>query len=305
VETALRTWGGFFVEVEADELPWRQALEAARRFFEQPHSMKADFDIDRSSHFRGWSEMRNERDWREQLHMGRDRPTGGPSWQFLTLEGPNLWPADEEWRQTLTHYMGGAAALGASVLRSVGQALHLEDAPFRNIARYGYLVMKLICYHAQSSSAAIRPGVAPHVDFSWLTLTLEDGPGLEIYAPQHGWVPIELMPGSLWVHPGEILQFASQGRFLATPHRVTNQFFDRTRISIPLFLSPALTDVVEVFSKVSASPCDDTQPSEHVHRVLLSDGSRDSLHFGQAEWQRKGLGHWCASCVPTAESRFA
>ncbi len=302
VDAALRAWGGFLLEVGDGQLPWRDVLKAAHDLFARPRAAKTGLAIERSAHFRGWSEMHNQRDWREQIHLGREMPEAGSSPAFLRLEGPNLWPSDPDWRRAVTRYMNAGAALGEAVLARLGEALQLDDAPFAGVGGDGYLVMKLIGYHPQAAPTALRPGVAPHVDFSWLTLTLQDSPGLEVRAPDGRWVLIEPRPATIWVHAGELLQHATRGRCVAAPHRVINQSVERTRVSVPLFLNPPLTTDVPVFGLASpASPVGATireDEQDHIHRVLPGQGPYAPFHFGEAEWRRKGLGRWCAACVP-------
>ena len=302
-DSALRSWGGFLLEVGEHELQWRQALEVAHDLFARPRAAKLGLAIEGSPHFRGWSEMHNERDWREQLHLGRELPAAGEQPAFLRLEGPNLWPSEPEWRHAVDGYMQGVASLGETVLEQLAKLLDLPGAPFANVARDGCLVMKLIGYHPQSMSMPTRLGVAPHVDFSWLTLTLQDSPGLEVRTRARGWTLIEPRLGTLWVHVGELLQFASRGRYRAAPHRVINQSSDRTRVSIPLFLNPPLESDVPVFASPLSLP--ETKNDGHVHRVIPPDAPAIPFHFGEAEWQRKGLGRWCFECVPDAAASSA
>jgi isopenicillin N synthase-like dioxygenase len=297
VDRALREWGGFAVETRESELPWRGALAAAHALFALPRASKAEIAIDRSRHFRGWSEMHNERDWREQLHLGRERPDAGAAPPYLRLDGPNLWPPEAAWRAPILAYMDAAAALGEAILGAIVQALALPGDPFAGVGGAGYLVCKLIAYHPQASTAMARPGVAPHVDFSWLTLTAQDSPGLEVRARNGAWTLIEPRPGVVWVHAGELLQFATRGRYAAAPHRVINQSLDRTRVSIPLFLNPPL-DAQVPFLAGEPAPLAPESAGEHVHRVLSPEAPPIPFHFGESEWRRKGLNRWCAICTP-------
>jgi isopenicillin N synthase-like dioxygenase len=297
VDGALRSCGGFLLDTGETQLPWRAALSAAHALFALPRETKQDLAIERSPHFRGWSEMHNERDWRQQMHFGRERPVAGESPPFLLLEGPNLWPADAGWRRTVTDYMHAAAELGETVLRLIASALGLPGRPFDGLARDGYLVMKMIGYHPQDSATA-RPGVAAHVDFSWLTLTVQDSRGLSVLPPGGNWTVVEPRPGTVWVHAGELLQFATRGRYRALPHRVINQSIDRTRVSIPLFVNPRLTEHVPLFETPGPAGDAPLAEQEHIHRVLTASADAAPFHFGEAEWRRKGLGGWCATCAP-------
>src|SRR5262245_9235605 len=71
-----------------------EVLDDAHTFFALPQKIKSAIAIEHSQHFRGYSEMKNERDWREQLHLGAERQALGDEPSFLQLEGPNLWPPD-------------------------------------------------------------------------------------------------------------------------------------------------------------------------------------------------------------------
>ena len=238
------------------------AVGLARSFFDLPFAEKRALAIERSAHFRGYSEMRNERDWREQIHFGREEVAGE------RLRGPNLWPADLAWKDGVLGLMGELESVGRAVLGRLGAFMPVDEQ--------AYLLLKMIHYPA----SAARAGVAAHVDFSWITLLAQDETGgLEICTPAGEWLSAPFVPGTLLVNLGEILQFATGGYFQATPHRVTTGAL--SRVSLPFFLNPSLDRVVTPGSG-----------GEHVHRVLRTA----PLHFGEEEWKRKGLGIWCASC---------
>ena len=274
-----------------------EVLDDAHAFFDLPHAIKSALAIEHSQHFRGYSEMQNERDWREQLHFGAERPARGDEPPFLRLEGPNLWPPDPAWRDRILRYLATVVEVGKEILANVCIGLGIQRSSFGDKPGLDpYLVMKLICYHPQPEIDGRRPGVAAHVDFSWITLTLQDNiGGLEIRVPNGQWLAIEPEPGTLLVHVGEILAFATQGRFCATPHRVVNRRSDRSRLSIPTFLNPSLQTTVTPIAGVSATAR--TTDDSHVHRVLSPAEPAGPFLFGAAEWRRKGLNVWCTECV--------
>lgn len=45
-------------------------------------------------------------------------------------------------------------------------------------------------------------------------------------------------------------------------------------------------------------PPDCETDNDHIHRVLDPGAQPRPLHFGRAEWHRKGLGGWCFACHP-------
>jgi isopenicillin N synthase-like dioxygenase len=299
VGRAMQDCGGFLLVPSIDGALCAQAVKAAHEFFALPAGVKAATAIENSAHFRGWSEMHNVRDWREQIHIGRERAAAGDHPPFRRLEGPNLWPPNASWRRTISTYLDAIAELGERLLACIAAELHLPSSPFAGVGRDGYVLLKLIGYHPQAVAKAERPGVAAHVDFSWITLTLQDSPGLQILRPGGDWVQVEPLSGSLWVHAGELLQVASGGAFPATPHRVINPSLDRTRVSLPLFLNPPLTSHVRrLVANAETGIVESPDETSHIHRVLPPGAAIESFHFGEAEWRRKGRNGWCHACAP-------
>ena len=81
-------------------------------------------------------------------------------------------------------------------------------------------------------------GIATHTDYGCLTLLATDGsPGLEVRKRGGGWIPISAPPGTFIINFGEMLEFWTQGRVMATPHRVVGGTAER--ISVPLFFNPS------------------------------------------------------------------
>lgn len=107
----------------------------------------------------------------------------------------------------------------------------------------------------------------------------------------------EPVAGTLLVHVGEILAFATQGYFCSTPHRVVNRLSHRSRLSIPIFLNPSLQTIVTPITGLSGARARGATDASHVHRVLSPNESSNPFMFGAAEWRRKGLNVWCTECV--------
>lgn len=270
-----------------------EALRQAEAFFARSESAKARLALEGSPHHRGWSVMHNERDWREQVHLGRERPAveGGPDW--ARLQGPNRWPEpDRGFRGAMKAHLEAGAALGAALMGALAPAFGIPSEVCDRGA--GYTLLKLIAYHPQLDRGAPRRGVAAHVDFSLLTLVAQDGEGgLEVLSPEGVWSEVPARPDTLVLHAGELLEALSGGRIRATPHRVTHRSSRRARISLPLFINPPL----EAWIHPRPAP-PRMEGSGHVHRVLT--GREGPFRFGEAEWRRKGLNRWCAVCCAGA-----
>lgn len=268
----------------------------ARAFFALPAVAKYALDIARSPHHRGYSEMHNERDWREQLHLGPERPPrlslpadSAPEWSWLA--GPNQWPTalGADFAATLLAYQDELAALGHRLLAALSLPLPAGDP---------YLVTKLIHYHPQKEAQPLRSGVAAHVDFSWMTLLAQDDVGgLELQTRDGVWRAVTPRPATLVVNLGELAEVASGGQLRATPHRVTNTARDQGRLSLPVFFNPPLDSTVDVPAR--RAPHAPALP--HIHRVLPAT-ALSSFHYGAAEWDRKGRNRWCHDCCRVGDA---
>jgi len=269
----------------------REALTLVRAFFNLPAEEKQRLAIERSPHFRGYSVMQNERDWREQIHFGREEAARHGA-LYEQLRGPNLWPSDSAWKSAMLESIADLERTARDVLSALAISLGLPRERFLAEKEVAYLVVKLIHYQPLAHCEA-RTGVAPHVDFSWITLLLQDDTGgLEIRDSDGAWFAVPPIPGTLVVNMGEILQYATRGYFPAAPHRVINGA--RSRVSLPFFLNPALdTRVRPIDLAASGEPVDD---GTHVHRVFTT-AKQDPFIYGDEEWRRKGLNVYCGTCV--------
>jgi isopenicillin N synthase-like dioxygenase len=280
----------------------RRVLDAAAAFFGLPAGEKAAVHISKSSHFRGYSEMRNERDWREQVHFGPELPAAGDGPEYLRLQGPNLWPAGlgEDWRAAVLGYLDAVGALGRRLLQALALELGLPDECLPGSpSAPPYLLMKFIHYHPRPEGQPARPGVAPHCDWSWITVLLQsEVGGLQVRTPAGEWRNVPPLAGTLVITLGELVQVAAGGRLEASPHRVSNHSVREPRVSVPVFINPALPSLV--WPAGSGPAAGDTPPAppagdraEHVHRVLAPGVAPRPFVFGESEWARKGLGRWC------------
>jgi isopenicillin N synthase-like dioxygenase len=274
----------------------------ARRFFALDVPAKQRMHITRSPHFRGFSVMHNERDWREQVHFGTERSAPAQAQPWDRLDGPNLWPGDPELRAGVIDLLRRAEEIGCLLLQAIARSLGARSDTFLAAGDDAYTLMKFICYHAQADDSAARRGVAAHCDFSWLTLLFQDTVGgLQVMDRAGRWIDVPAAPDLVVVSIGELLQFATSGDLFAAPHRVINPSRSQDRLSVPVFINPPLAyEVRRVEGCGRGTPPAPWPDAEHVHRVLtrsqVLDRDVQSLHFGHAEWRRKGENIWCSAC---------
>lgn len=269
---------------------------------------KEEISIKRSSNFRGFGILKNERDWREQIHLGIDadlppdiRAQTDPA-KYWRLWGRNQWPfasgsADQEkFKSVISDYFQAVEGLSRQILECLATALELRSQFFtERMLDRPYLLIKAMSYYPQerslidSSCNVERPGVTAHCDWSWLTFLLQDDVGgLEAQDTSGKWHSVEPLKNALVVNTGELLELESGGFLRASPHRVVNSRIDRQRYSVPLFINPALDSMIYPSESYSVPGS-----QEHIHKVIEPGTCPQAFVFGDSEWQRKGLGQWC------------
>lgn len=175
------------------------------------------------------------------------------------LAGPNQWPADlPGFREVLEAYHDALVALAHRIVVALAGALGDTDGVVAASFDPPTTWLRLLRYPPRPAAApSDLYGSAPHIDFGCITvLAQDDNGGLQVGTPDGRWVDAPPVPGSFVVNVGTVLHRWSNGRLLATPHRVINTS-GRERYSVPFFYDPAVTTVVEPL------PCcvDDTSPA--------------------------------------------
>ncbi len=88
-------------------------------------------------------------------------------------------------------------------------------------------------------------GISPHVDTTFMTLLLTDGPGLVIYShSRQCWIEVPVLPGSFIVNSGELLRQWSNDVVLSTRHFARNPS-EGDRYSVPFFYNANADYVME------------------------------------------------------------
>jgi len=235
------------------------ALAASERFFDLPRESKEAMSYVESAAFRGYISQGRENtagrpDEREQVEIGVEGTAdwGPDSPVYERLRGPNQWPAEApEVRAGLEPFMEAMTAMCGALMEALALSLGLERSAFAasllpepntqmKMARYPPLPAGASAYDADGGVA--RFGVGAHTDSGYLSLLLQDDVGgLQVQDAATGaWKDAPPLPGAFVLNTGEMLQLATNGFYLATPHRVVNSSTERARVSVPYFFNPSL-----------------------------------------------------------------
>ena len=222
-------------------------IEQYRSFFKLPAIEKQRYDMARTGSNRGWGGPGSEQvdpkanpDYKQVFDIGSILPEGAPeSAKGLLCYAPNLWPeAPEGFADALRDYYYKSTDFALELLCAIAGSVGEDPEYFRGQFAYPMSLVRGNFYPERPEWAGDRDfGIATHTDYGCLTLLATDGtPGLEVRKRGGGWIPVTAPIGEFVINFGEMLEFWTNGKIKATPHRVVGT--DDERISIPLFFNP-------------------------------------------------------------------
>ena len=238
-------------------------FSALDEFFALPDAVKARIDKFESPHFRGWervgAELTDNRvDYREQLDLctAHDPYAYDIVPPFLRLDGPNQW-LDEAtipgFRATVEEFLSMMGAIADQLMSALSSAFGLAEDHLKNV--FGERPMSLAKLIRYPQTPAGQCGVNAHHDAGFITVLVQHRVGgLQALNPEGEWIDVPVVPGTLVINLGEMLQEISGNYVVATTHRViatqprfSSAYFHgpdlRTRLD-PLPLAPSFAEAV-------------------------------------------------------------
>jgi isopenicillin N synthase-like dioxygenase len=178
----------------------------------------------------------------ESFFLRHEVDPADPSYRVEPLQGPNQWPDDPEFRETVSRYDTAMRDLGMRLLKVFSTAIGERPNFFAERFTPPTTALRLIHY---PPAPLDRPddlyGAHPHTDYGFLTILAQDDVGgLEVRSPDGSWMPVPFVPDTFIVNIGDILARWTNDGFNSTPHRVINPSPDRDRYSIGYFFDPSL-----------------------------------------------------------------
>lgn len=178
----------------------------------------------------------------ESFFLRHEVDPADPRYQVQPLQGPNQWPDDADFEDTVRRYDAAMCDAGMRLLKVFSTAI--GEAPDFFARRFSppATCLRLIHY---PPAPLHRPddlyGAHPHTDYGFLTILAQDNVGgLEVRKPDGTWTPVPFVPDTFIVNIGDILARWTNDTFNSTPHRVINASPDRDRYSIGYFFDPNL-----------------------------------------------------------------
>jgi isopenicillin N synthase-like dioxygenase len=137
-------------------------------------------------------------------------------------------------REAVGAWYDAVLALGRSLLRGFALALGEPADAFDRFVTKPPSQLRLIHY-PHDPAAVDAVGIGAHTDYECFTLLLPTAPGLEVLNGAGEWIDVPPREGTLVVNVGDILETWTNGRFVATTHRVRKVVEER--YSFPLFFN--------------------------------------------------------------------
>ncbi len=223
----------------------RRVIAAYSAFFHLPLARKAEIDMAVTGSNRGWGGPGSEQvdpdanpDFKQVFDCGFELDPADP-YAGLRYYAPNQWPdTPPDFARIVRNYYTRACAFSLTLLRAVAGAIGEAPGYFDDKFDRPMALLRGNFYPERPEAATERDfGIATHTDYGCLTLLAMDGsPGLEVRRRGGGWMPLAAPPGEFAINFGEMLEMWTNGRVVATPHRVIGT--DAERISVPLFFNP-------------------------------------------------------------------
>ena len=167
----------------------------------------------------------------------------------FNLTEPNVWPTSTHFphRQKVEELYGELQALSVQLLSLLALTSSLSLGQLMTSLEDSISTLRFLHYPSAAVTSSLQAGAlscAPHTDSGLLTLLHQDPTGgLEVLNASGEWISAPYIPGSMVVNIGDLMARASEGKFVATNHRVRKSE-ETERFSVPFFCEPGVDAVV-------------------------------------------------------------
>jgi len=201
------------------------------------------------------------------------------------LAGPNQWPESlPEFRPMVTAYNDALAGLARRLVRAISVALGGGPYDLDKYFERPTTFLRMLYYPPQPpQSPDDLYGSAPHTDYGFLTILLQDDVGgLHVRNIEGEWIDAPYIPGAFVMNTADILHRWSNGRFISTPHRVINRS-GRSRYSNPFFFDPNMKAEI-----VPLSGCVTTDNPTQYEPLVYGDYLMERLNANHEQHEKRG-----------------
>ncbi|XP_024527901.1 probable 2-oxoglutarate-dependent dioxygenase ANS [Selaginella moellendorffii] len=239
--SACQEWG-FFQVINHGMASTRSILKSARDFFELPLEMKRTWQKvpgQSVSNIEGYGRYNTSSqtisDWVDVLVVYTEPPS---------CKNIDKWPL--QLREGIESYSDDLKELVLEMNCAISDTLGLSG-DYINKMCGEYSSALRINFYPPCPEPDKALGVSPHSDGSTITVLCEDSGHEALQVRKNGdWVSVKVVPNSLIVNIGDIVQVISNGKYKSVEHRAVVSS-EHDRISAVMFNYPSMNSHVEIF----------------------------------------------------------
>lgn len=304
-----------FLYVTGHQVP-RHAIDTlidlCHKYFAQPLDAKLRHYIGHSVNHSGYvpqgeeqlSDDATQTDCKEAFDVNFDYTASTGRRPML---GPTQWPDFPGFKDAVKGYYNDVFALNKLLFQGFSMALGLPENRLTDLVSTPPSQLRLIHYPYNPDAPEDRPGIGAHTDYECFTILLPTAPGLEVLNGAGEWVDVPLLDNAFVINIGDMLEVLSNGRFVATSHRVRK--VKEERYSFPLFCSCDYDTVIKPLAELASDEGQNKYPAlrcgDHLYaqtiqtfrylkerlargEIALPAGSRGLSSFGYAAQAEAG-----------------
>jgi isopenicillin N synthase-like dioxygenase len=227
-------------------------IQVTKAYFEQDLALKMQRYIGLSKNHSGYVPIGEEQfsghsyDLKEAFDVNYDYQGAKSDCPLL---GPTLWPDDAKFKRTVSQYYQHLRGISQQIFQCFALALGVNEDFFDAKITEAPSQLRLIHY-PYNPEVKDAEGIGAHTDYECFTLLLPTAPGLQVLNKQGEWIDIPLIENTLVMNIGDMMEILSNGKYLATKHRVKKVCEER--YSFPLFCACNYDTVIEPIVETDA-----------------------------------------------------
>lgn len=231
--------------------PLEERMELAKKSFVKDHP----------NTYRGYFPPQPGSDnLKEGFDMGPIEPSftdAANGFKPINLVEPNVWPSrTTSFQPKCEKLYSEMQSLARRLLCLLATALGEDTSLFAHYFENSISTLRFLHYPRMPQDHTQDLICTPHTDSGILTLLHQDTTGgLEVRNGDGDWIPAPYIPGSIVVNIGDLMARVSNGRYIATLHRVravkssvlgeSEDNHAKGRYSVPFFFEPGPMCVVK------------------------------------------------------------
>lgn len=228
-------------------------IEVTQSYFTQDLASKMQHYIGLSKNHSGYVPVGEEQfsgnsyDLKEAYDINYDYSSARSDCPLL---GATLWPDHPHFKSTVSQYYAHLRQISEQIFSGFALALGVDEDFFAEKITDAPSQLRLIHY-PYNPEIQDAEGIGAHTDYECFTLLLPTAPGLQVLNKAGEWIDIPLLENTLVMNIGDMMEILSNGKYLATKHRVKK--VSEERYSFPLFCACNYDTVIEPVVKTEDS----------------------------------------------------